>query len=63
MTPHERYVRALRDAASAYEEAHCGKTRKRRHRGPVKFDHAPASDALARTVVGNLARAGVARIR
>lgn len=40
MNAHERYVRALRDAASAYEEAHCGKVRKRRHRGPV----APAGE-------------------
>jgi len=38
MSPHERYVRALRDAASAYEEAHCGRKKRARRRGLLPLD-------------------------
>jgi hypothetical protein len=35
MNAHVRYVQALREAANAYEEAHCGKPHKVRRRGPL----------------------------
>lgn len=38
MTAHERYVRALRDAADAYEEANCGKRHKPRQRGLLPLE-------------------------
>ncbi len=62
MTPHERYVRALREAAAAYEEAHCGKAKPRRHRGPVRTDGAvidPQADAIA---TARLRRAGLVKV-
>ena len=39
MNAHQRFVRALRDAAEAYEEAHRAMVKNRRHRGPMKFEH------------------------
>lgn len=58
---HERYVQALRDAAAAYEEAHCGKPRKARRRGPLPLTAEerakPIDPAIAaqveRRMVGN----------
>lgn len=50
MSPHERYVRALRDAADAYEEANCGKAKHRRRRGllPVSTGRAIPDDIRAK---------------
>ncbi len=38
MTAAERYVRALREAADAFEEIYSGKTRKPRRRGLLPLD-------------------------
>lgn len=61
MTAHERYVRALREAAAAYEEAHCGKAKPRRHRGPVGTGAVidPQADAIA---TARLRRAGLVKV-
>ncbi len=59
MTAHERYVRALRDAADAYAEAHCGKAKKRRRRGPVLVETGREVPAAVQTEVdARLAKAG-----
>ena len=40
MNAHERFVSLMRQALEAYEEAHCGKRRAPRRRGPL-----PLTDA------------------
>ena len=62
MTAHERYVRALREAAAAYEEAHCGKVRPRRHRGPVRVEHEPIDEQTKAVARAQLRRAGLVKV-
>ena len=62
MTAHERYVRALREAAAAYEEAHCGKVRPRRHRGPVRVEHPELDEGTKAIARAQLRRAGLVKV-
>jgi hypothetical protein len=62
MSPHERYVRALREAADAYEEANCGKSRPRRHRGPVRVEHGPIDEGTRAIARAQLRRAGLVKV-
>jgi len=66
MTPHQRFVRALRDAADAYEEIACGKAKKPRRRGPigpVGVEASPEDRARVAAIVDkSLARAGIRRL-
>jgi hypothetical protein len=58
---HQRFVDLMRQALNAYEEAHCGKTRKARRRGPLPLTAEerakPIDPAIAaqveRRMVGN----------
>lgn len=63
MNAHERYVRALREAADAYEEANCGRVRPRRHRGPVRVEHEPIDEQTKAVARAQLRRAGLVSVR
>jgi hypothetical protein len=61
VNPHQRFVDLMRQALLAYEEAHCGKPRKARRRGPLHLSAEerakPIDPAIAaqveRKMVGN----------
>lgn len=63
MTPEQRFLRALRDAADAYEEIVAGKRRKPRHRGPVRADGPEPTPAIRAQALAHLGRAGVVRVK
>lgn len=67
MTPHQRFVRALRDAADAYEEIACGKAKRPRRRGPIGpvagVEATPEERAEANAILDRtLPRAGLRRL-
>lgn len=62
MTAHERLARALREAADAVEEIASGKSKPRRHRGPVRVEHSELDDATKAMARAQLRRNGMVKV-
>ena len=57
---HHRYVRALREAADAYEEAHCGLRKKLRRRGPLPLSPEEEAQPVTQEIAERVERRMVA---